>query len=246
MPADNTNPQYDKFAPDWKLMRDTAAGERAVKDAGQDYLPMLGGQEPDQYAAYKMRASYYNATGRTIEGLSGMVFRKAPQIDLPTSMEDFAEDVTLSGQPLTDFAERAVDEVLTVNRLGILVDYPRVETGGLTAAEAARMNLRPTLCAYKAESILDCKLGQIGNATVLMQVRLLEEYDEPDADDEFSSECCEQIRILELNEAGQYQQRLLRKVKGESGCEMERHGVKTGSCARAAGAWDGALQSCSA
>jgi len=220
MAVDTTHHEYDDRQGAWKKMRDVVAGEDTVKNCGSEYLPRLGGQDEDGYRAYKMRASFYNATSRTIDGLSGMVFRKPPQVDVVGPLEDFRDDVTLSDVPLHAFAEQVVEEVLTTARCGGLVDYPRVEDRGLTRAQAERMNLRPFWTLYKAEDILNWRVGLIGNRTQLTQVRLHETVEEP-GDDEFTDEQIEQIRVLELvdgtTEDGEptggmrYQQRVFRK-----------------------------------
>jgi hypothetical protein len=44
------------------------AGEDAVKAAGVKYLPRLDDQSDDDYDAYRMRGSFFNATARTGEG----------------------------------------------------------------------------------------------------------------------------------------------------------------------------------
>jgi len=220
MAVDSTNAEYSNRLPDWKKLRDVIAGEDAVKDQATAYLPRLGGQDDKQYAAYKMRASFYNATGRTVEGLSGMVFRKSPQVEVPEAMADMMKDVTLSGVQLHAFAEQIVEEVLAAGRAGALVDYPRVRDRGLTRAQAERMNLRPFWIGYKPEDILDWRVGLVGNKTILTQVRLFEKISE-EGEKEFEEVQVEQIRVLELVDGTtpddeptgemQYQQRLFRK-----------------------------------
>lgn len=226
MSVDSVHAQYDAYSDQWRTMRDFSAGEEAVKAAGPRYLPMLGGQGDDangreRYAAYKKRASFFNGTGRTIDGLSGMIFRKPPIVERPDAMKEFMADVTLGDLDFMGFAETLVEEVLTPGRAAILVDFPRVEAGGLTQAEADRMNLRPFFSLYTAESILNWRVGQIGNRTVLTQVRLKEEVSEPV--DEFESEVIEQIRVLDLDEEQKYRQRVFRKSKEKDG-KWAQHG----------------------
>lgn len=213
-----THPDYDAHLHQWQTMRDAAAGEDAIKFQGEAYLPKLGGQETDEYTAYKQRASYHNATGRTIDGLSGMIFRKPPTLEHPDAMQPVMDDVTLGGLDFQGFSEVAVDETLKVGRLGILVDRPRVEVGGITQAQAERMNLRPFLSLYKAESIIDWRVGQVGNKTVLTHVRLREVVREPV--DEFSEEEIDQIRVLRLFDDGGntvYNQQIWRFLETEKG-----------------------------
>jgi hypothetical protein len=51
------------------------------------YLPALKDQTPDDYKAYIMRADYFNATARTLDGLVGMVFRKEPTVTIPDALK---------------------------------------------------------------------------------------------------------------------------------------------------------------
>lgn len=219
MSVDSTNPIYDKLAPLWQTMRDTADGERAVKERGEEYLPKLGGQEPEEYAAFKKRASFFNATRRTIDGLTGMVFRKPPEQKVPKPMEDFMADVTLGGLDFQGFAEVLTEEVLTVERGGILVEFPHVDSSNMTRAQAEGMNLRPFFSLYKIESIIDWRIGQVSNKAALTQVRLRETAIEPI--DEFTDNEIEQIRVLDLDEYQLYRQRVFRKVEGSDKKRVE-------------------------
>src|ERR1041384_8259913 len=83
MPVNSTHLDYDAALPPGLRARDVIAGEDAVKAAGTRYLPRLNAQTEDEYAAYKARASFYNATARTAEGYLGLVFRRPPFVKLP-------------------------------------------------------------------------------------------------------------------------------------------------------------------
>lgn len=203
MPVQFTNPQYDKYLSEWRKCRDAVAGQRAVHDAGELYLPKLDDQLNENYQAYKNRALFYEATGRTVQGLDGMVFRKPANIE-PNTMAEFLEDVTATGVNLESFSKFLVRELLTVNRGGILLDFTNVDTTGMTVAEARAAGSRPFMKFYAAEAIIN---WQVGNR--IEQVRLKEEYQA--GGDEFTPEFKEQIRVLDLDESGLYVQRIFRK-----------------------------------
>jgi len=203
MPVNSTHDQYDKMAGKWKRCRDAAAGQDAIHAAGEQYLPKLGGQDSDEYNAYKKRATYYNATGRTVDGLSGMLFRKEMQVEIPTAIEAYRDDITRDGLTLQNFAEMLAEEVLQTGRAGILVDHPpAVAVLSLAAAQAARM--RPYLRLYKAEAVINWKLTD----GVLSQVVLEETISE--AEDEFSGKARKQWRVLDLSNKT-YRQRIFQK-----------------------------------
>lgn len=208
MAVDSKHSEYEKYESDWQRCRSTAGGQRSMHKAGTKYLPKLGGQTDEEYKAYLARTLFYEATGRTVEGLTGMIFRKEPNIE-EGSMIDFIEDVTLDGTDLTGFARMLTKEVIEVGRIGTLIDYPRNETEGMTQAQAAALNMRPFFKHYRTENILNWKIGRVNNAAALVEVRLFEMVEE-DGEKEFEVNMIEQIRVLELVE-GRYQQRIFRK-----------------------------------
>jgi len=174
--VDKTHTEYDHMLPQWIKARATVAGERAVKALGTKFLPKLKDQTDDDYNAYKMRASFFNATWRTISALAGMIFRKDPVVTVPASIEPMLDDVTGSGVDLHIFAQQVTVEDLTTGRIGILVDHPEQSTEGLTQAQTESMNIRPTMNLYAAETVYNWKEGRVNNQTVPVEIRLLEDF----------------------------------------------------------------------
>src|SRR5574341_686442 len=86
--VDTKHKAYEEILAVWERCRDTRAGSDAVKKAGPKYLPPLGSHVSNgmgtegavKYNAYKMRALFFNAVGRTIDGLAGLVFQKPPEV----------------------------------------------------------------------------------------------------------------------------------------------------------------------
>lgn len=221
MAVDSEHPEYSERKIQWDKLRDCNQGQEAVHKAGTKYLPKLSGQSDPEYRAYLHRALFYGATARTIDGLTGMVFRKAPVIEVPTGLLDMINDVTLDGLSLTGFAESVVEDVVEVGRCGILVDHPPAPMGA-TQAQAEAMNIRPFLKHYDAKAIFNWKTAGRNNALVLTQVRLWE-CAEVAGTNEFNSSERKQIRVLDFNELGQYRQRVFveKKVIGADGEKWE-------------------------
>ena len=211
MAIDTEHPEYIKRKTQWEKLRDCVEGQETVHSKGKKYLPGLSGQETADYNAYKQRATFYGATSRTVDGLSGMVFRKAPIIEVPEGLNPLVEDVTLDGLALVDFAEQLIDDDIVVGRAGILVDHP-ITMANTTKAQAEATNIRPFLKHYTAEQIFNWKTESRNNAQIVTHVRLWEFVDVP-GDDEFESEQVKQIRVLDLNELGQYRQRVFQLNK---------------------------------
>jgi hypothetical protein len=212
MEPDKLHPQYKENCDAWQTCRDTASGQRAIHAGGTRYLPMLSGQTESTYTAYKKRALYFNATGRTVEAMTGLVFRKAPVIELPEALEAYRGDIDMAGRSIQGFARMSVEEVVTVGRGGVLVDYPpraNAESGAALTVEQARLRgLRPYLSFYKAEDVLNWRMSRIANTLRLSQVFLRELYED--------AEGAEQEQIRELVLLPEYMQRVWRRADEKS------------------------------
>jgi hypothetical protein len=125
-------------------------------------------------------------------------------------MDNIIADVTMGGLSLHQFAEVISEEVITIGRCGVLVDYPPI-VNAVTLAQAQAQGARPYATVYNAESIINWKTGRINNVEQLTLV-VLEEENEI-AVDEFESKCEPQWRVLDLGDGGIYRQRVFRKDK---------------------------------
>jgi hypothetical protein len=209
MPVDTQHPQYTKYSPVWRMLRDTIEGHRVVNDAGQTYLPALNGQTLEEYRAYLRRAVFFNAVGRVSEALSGMVFRKNPALTADV-LGDFVDDITGSGQPLNSFAQEVFGEVVDLGRCGVMVDYASGTGEPVTLTQAAQMGLRPYMALYKAEDIINWRVD-VNNGGDMLTLVVLRERRE-DNSDPFTTKHVEQYRVLRLVE-GVYTQELWLKTK---------------------------------
>lgn len=210
---DTPEPDYYYFLSDWKKSRDVKAGQRAVHDGAQRYLPMLGGQEKDtdgqkEYEAFKARTVFYNATARTISAFLGLLLSKPATLNYPESMRPFIDDSSKDDKSLLTAVSYISEELLTVGRVAALVDYPENQEINLSLADFEAQKLRPYIAFYPAETILETKKSYINNESILSFVKLSETYKEPI--DEFTDEEKDQIKILDLTQDG-YRQRIFRQ-----------------------------------
>lgn len=209
-----THEKYDKFLPKWKRVRDVLAGQDAVHTAGAIYLPKLNKQTDAQYKSYVKRAAFYNASWRTVAALLGMMFRKPPESEVPATLDEYLDDISMSGTPFDVFAERYSLEWLSIGFVGVLTDHPpMIDTQGkeLTLAEAEALGLRPTMQLYKAEAIRNWKFRTINNKHTLSMVVLGECVKVPE--NEFSDIEEERYRVLDLDDAGNYRVRVYKQDK---------------------------------
>lgn len=197
MPVDTKHKNYNEREGQWARCRDAAEGEDAVKGSGAKYLPMLSGQRHSEYNAYRNRACFYSATERTIQGLSGAILRKAPQIDWPENDRDRLERVGYKNEPFTRLIKAAVDDVLEVGRIGFLVDAFPDQPAYITT--------------YPTESIVNWSTMPKEGREVVDMVVVSEEVDEVSAEDPFEVEDKVQYRVLRLGDEAAF----VRNEKGE-------------------------------
>lgn len=207
MAVDTKHKEYDEHYEQWERCEHAAEGQDEVHEYGIKYLPRLSGQTDQEYKAYKQRALFYNATQRTIDGLTGMLFMRPPVTEMPPPVAALAEDVTMANQTLHQFAEMIAEQVVMLGRCGVLVDHPPM-TEALTVAQAQSLGMRPYMRLYDAECIINWRCERINGVEMLVLVVLEEEY--PEWKDEFEASMEEQWRVLELLE-GIYRQRVYRK-----------------------------------
>jgi hypothetical protein len=217
MPIDSTHADYATLTKRAKRARDAIAGQEAVHAATTEYLPALSEQTEAEYKAYLTRTGWYGATGRTHDGLVGMVFRRPPTIEAPPGFDAVLEDVDLAGESLDGFARKVFGEMLATSRVGVLVEYPSVQAQPQTVAQAQASNLRPYATMYAVESIINWRVERVANAMRITMLVLHEVVCEVNPADVYGTAEIEQWRAL-LLEDGRYVQRIYRKgSKGSDG-----------------------------
>lgn len=202
MPVDSLHPDYTAYLSKWQRMRHVIDGEDAVKAAGVEYLPKLEADNQGDYDAYKMRAQFFNATGRTRFAFLGMIFRVPPKVTAPSSLDKFIADAGLDGQPFDSYCESIAEEILSPGRAGTLVDWSDNES-------------RPFVAQYAPECVINWGERRVGDKMVLDFVVLREQAESKVADDapaksapasgknapdKFSPDLVQQIRVLNLVE----------------------------------------------
>ena len=158
----NVHSQYAASISKWQTVRDSLEGETAIKAANTRYLPMpsamakAGSTAPMEwaeneafshdkhtniaYAAYKMRSRFPEFTDATLRGIIGLIQRNPSAYEaLPYA--DFEKDSTPDGKSLLELELQLNIEVMSMGRVGLLVD---VDDEG-----------KPKLVVYQAEDILN-------------------------------------------------------------------------------------------
>jgi hypothetical protein len=213
MKVDTAHANYSLMAARWQRCRDAIEGEDAIRDGGELYCPKPTGLSDPEFTAYLARASWYGASQRAVDAMTGLIFRKEPEATLDDSVQHLKDMTSADGQSLLEVADHCVEEVLTVGRLGVLVDFPVVDPeANTTVAEAETSGVRPYLATYPTETIINWRWRTSNSRRILSLVVLQEEVSVVDGEDYFKEESTVQYRELGLDEAGFYYQRVWTKA----------------------------------
>lgn len=157
----STNPEYNAYLHIWQRNQDAFDGEAKVKARGERYLPI---PDPDEnnsasprYQSYKMRAVYTNFTGRTVTGLSGLVFAQDAKVVVPDDIDYVINNFDGNGLSLEGAAQRAMDQCQIKGRYCIATTFPDVampEDGSAPTAEQTA-GLKPRNVSYQAEDVIN-------------------------------------------------------------------------------------------
>lgn len=203
MPVTDLHPQYTRWSPEWKKTRAAAGGEQAVK-ALPGVLPVdFKDTEPLRYKAYMDRAYFLGVTGRTKDGMIGMVYRKDATQEIPDAMLPLLENFDGGGNSIEQSGKELLAGRLETSRHLMLVDYPRVD-GVLDSEAESRAKLMPHVALYPAESLINWRFGEVNGRQELILAVLVEQRNT--ALDEFGHDCEDVYRVLRLRDEGYTQQ----------------------------------------
>lgn len=198
-------PKYDEYLPRWERVRAAVQGEEEVKKLPR-VLPYLNPNDlsPENIRRneqYLERAVYFNATGRTLEGLIGLAFAKTPKNNLGefTYLQDDSEG---EGVNIYHVAQEGLSGILQTGRHGFLSDI---------------VNDRPVVVGYRAESIINWRSNKIAGKNQLELLVLQEVISEAEGD--YSSKDVVQYR--EFRNDGQNISYIV--WRAEAGGEPKKH-----------------------
>ncbi|VTP85262.1 phage protein [Proteus vulgaris] len=177
--VDYKHPAYNEFLPEWDMIGDCVDGERVVKSKKEKYLPHpadkkdIDDKDNERYKRYLSRASFFNATGRTLSGLLGIAFSKPVKISVSGGVEYLEADIDGQGQPLTQMIRDALSQNLQRGRAGLLSDF----SGSGIQSEANKG--RPYVRLFTAKEIINWRVTNGKTSLVVLK------YQEPVDTDDF-------------------------------------------------------------
>lgn len=191
--------------PKWQKCRDAVNGEDAIKARTTTYLPKLSGQDDQDYKDFILRAQFYNATGRTLDGLAGMLGRKPVIIQVPKGLEKYLDNVDGKGHSASQFILMCAKDALTTNWGGVLIDMPPTENV-VSQKDFENLGLYAYMTYYKAEDSTNWLWKNQGRMQNLKYVILKEQTLVETGD--YRTELKDYYRVLEIDANSNYKETL--------------------------------------
>lgn len=177
MALDDKHPEFLAKLGEWEQMRDTYAGERAVKEKRIKYLPPSEAMIQDgmttptspgwrDYEAYLMRAHFHDCLRDAVKAMIGIMHMKPAVIKLPKKLAPMMDKATIQGEGMQMLIRRVNEAQLVYGRCGLLVDAP---TG------VDPFNALPYIAFYEPERIINWDAGRRDEGRNITELVVLDE-----------------------------------------------------------------------
>jgi Domain of unknown function (DUF4055) len=181
----------------WGEITALLGGTKAMREAGELYLPKHPAEEAPDYEFRLRISTLYNVFGSTIVRMAAKPF-SAPAAEMDGSAkmpEEWAENIDMQGRSLEMFARTVFEDALAYGLSHILVDFPRRE-GPTTLADDRRNGYRPYMTHFKAGQVVGWRSVKTNGYERLVELRLRRKTSRAKGD--FEDEEVEQILLFQL------------------------------------------------
>lgn len=213
---------HEALADTWAMIRAIRDGAKAVRDAGEKYLPKFPSETADEYKRRRNSAPWRPEFEDCVRAIASKPFAKEVGLagEPSREMEAIAEDVDGRGNNLHTFARDMFEGGVSLGAYGILVDFPSMQPGATRADERAK-GARPYWVGVEADEIIALRAERRGAREVVTHLRLRETGVEIDGFEEIP---VERIRVIE---PGRWQVYRLVNDGGKREWRLEAEGVLT-------------------
>lgn len=160
----------------WQIVCDLLGGTKAMRNAGERYLPKWPKEEPKDYKDRINLSTLFPAFSRTITTLSAKPFSRPLTLnkDIPVVMLPWLDDIDMNGRNLAEFSADQLQTALGYGMSFILVDAPaRTNVANTVAAERAA-GIRPYWCSIDPDDVIGWQYQVINGKATLTQFRFYE------------------------------------------------------------------------
>lgn len=228
----NTSADYDAMKPYWDQVRTIIAGTKAMRAAGEEYLPRFANESPADYKDRVNAAKFTNIFADITENLASRPFSQEVVLaeGASSQMQELAANIDGQGNSIHVFLANTFFQGINYAVDWIFIDYSANVPGNVTLAEQKAKGYRPYWVRVPAENVLAVYSEMIDGEEQFIHVRILEVTRERSG---FTEVTITRVRVLERlpNEDGTWGMptwKLWKLVKDVGGLEewvIEQEGV---------------------
>lgn len=187
--------EYKDMLPDWAMVDTVYSGTRAMREAGEAYLPRFEAESNSDYTSRLNATVLFNMYRKACEALTGKAFKKPVvlQDDVPASLREWAENIDREGRQINVFAKDLFHDAIRRGMSHFMVDFPR--STAQTREEQKRNGERPYWIHMPANEIIGWREENINGQRVLAQLRRQHTVSLPAG--EFSTKVVERVTVYE-------------------------------------------------
>lgn len=211
MPANPWTPSdyYSSAAAALTLMTDVVdGGTERLRERRTTYLPQFPFEEDDNYERRVSQAVLFNATKRTVEGVTGKLLRKAPAFQADSESDPVLahmNNVDLEGSKANVWIKQWVRAAVRDGLTHAIVDHTRGPGGEEVSREDVKdRGLRPYWVHIPAASLIGWTDVDIDGHRTLTQIRYIEGAAIPDG--AYGTKNVQRLRVItrptDVDEAG--------------------------------------------
>lgn len=196
--VDTPNAEYVEMATSWNLVDTLLGGTKAMRSAGQTYLPQEPAESDGAYAHRLNRSYLFEGYKRSVETLVGRPLMETVSFtdDMAKDFQDWMNDIDLQGNDINAFTREVFFAAVNHGLTHILVDFPR--TGGVQRLDQQRKaKLRPYAIHLPAKDVIAWRTTAVGHRNVLSHLRFRRTVEKQDG--EWSRKEVVQIYVMDLN-----------------------------------------------
>lgn len=180
---------------DWKMIADTLAGAKRIRQGGTTYLPQYPAESLAEYQRRLASTPWRPEFEDALRSIVAKPFANevAFQGDVSEQMKALAEDIDGRGNNLNAFARSVFSDGVALGMAGILVDYPAMSPG-MTLAQERASGARPYWVPIRADEILALYTENVGGQEIVSHLRLIETVVERDG---YGEKAVTRVRVFE-------------------------------------------------
>ncbi len=178
---DEQSADHVAMTPYWTDVRNVLGGIKAMRAAGEKYLPKFVNEKETAYARRVVLTKMTNVFAESASSLAAKPFQEPIKFNntvIPPEIDTLQWNIDGRGNNQTVFAAQLFHQAMVNGIHWVLVDFPDTSEAVISVAEAKARGIRPYWVHVAAPNVLEVQSQMIDGVEVLTLFRILEAPDQ--------------------------------------------------------------------